>query len=375
MTHSEIQDRLEAYVDDRLTRDERRKVDAHLKGCDECRAILDEVAPVDMSSLSPLAFDEAAMKRTVRRSMFRTAFNTALLLLAGWIVIWFLAALVLQPLVINRGGRAADAVRMNIDLATMVNPGAVRIDGRIESGMLNRVVELDFAIPVGAGFEPGPSTSTSIGMLGLRSLPVEEPRFAELGDFQGQALDQLASLGAGTVATIAIHYDRPISTEQAQQIADDPGADIRVVWAGFDASLGRDEGPTWTHGRGTLGYGTCQAEEILDDDLLGATSASFHGGSVFWPSSVERARQSVIAALENIERRAELVDYVVSQFDDNPDDLSAILADLRASPEVTTLAVTGPSPEVAAFLATEQGVSTDMIAVDFYNWTSGICGR
>jgi anti-sigma factor RsiW len=83
VTHDEIQDRLEAYVDDRLTREERRAMDAHLEQCVECREILDEVAPVDVSALGPTRFDSAAMKRTVRRSMFRTAVNTALLLLAG----------------------------------------------------------------------------------------------------------------------------------------------------------------------------------------------------------------------------------------------------------------------------------------------------
>jgi hypothetical protein len=374
MTHEEIQDRLEAYVDDRLTRDERREVDAHLKECDECRAILDGVAPVDMAALGPMTYDEAAMKRTVRRSMFRTAFNTALLLVAGWIVLWFLAVFVVQPLAVNRGGRVADAVRMSIDLPMMAHPGAAMIDGRIESGTLTRVVSLDFALPVGAGFEPGVRTSTSIGVFGIASLPIEDSPIEALAEFQGQIHDQLANLGEGTVATIAVSYPAPISIERAQEIADDPGADIRVVWAGFDATRGREEGPAWTSG-GTLGYGTCRADDMLDDEILGATSAGFGGGSNFRPSSVERALESVIAALVNIESRQELVDYVVGRFNDDPDDVSAILTALRSNPEVTTLVVTGPSNEVAAFLASETGVDASMLAVDFYNWTSGICGR
>jgi len=374
MTHEEIQDRLEAYVDERLTRDERREVDAHFKDCDECRAILDEVAQVDMTALGPMTYDEAAMKRTVRRSMFRTAFNTALLLVAGWIILWFLSVFVVQPLAVNRGGRAADAVRMSIDLPMMTYPGAVMIDGRIESGMLTRVVSLDFALPVGAGFEPGGRTSTSIGVFGIASLPIEDSPIDALAEFQGQTLDQLANLGEGTVATIAVSYPAPISIERAQGIADDPGTDVRVVWAGFDASRGREEVPAWTSG-GTLGYGTCLADDILDDEILGATSAGFGGASNFSPSSLERALESVIAALVNIESRHELVDYVVGRFNDDPDDVSAILTELRSNAEVTTLVVTGPSNEVAAFLAAESDLGATLLAVDFYNWTSGICGR
>lgn len=377
MTHDEIQDRLEAYVDDRLTRTERREMDAHLRDCGECRAILDEVAPVDMSALD-VRYDEVAMKRTVRRSMFRTAFNAALLLLAAWIVIWFVSALVVQPLVVNRGGRAADAVRMNIDLATMLNPGVVLTDGRIDSGLLSRDVDLEFVMPVGAGLRAGLETSMSIGVFGISDLSAHDPRFPNLDDegLQGDALDQLENLGAGTVATVAVRYEPALSVEAAQAIAGDPGADVRVVWAGFDVSLGREDPPTWT-AAGTLGYGTCEAGDSFADELLGATSAGFGGVSLFSPVSVERALDSVIGALGNIESRRELADYLVRPFDENPEDIAAILAELRLRPEVTTLVVTGPTPSVARFVgsARQSGASADVMAVDFYNWTPGVCGR
>lgn len=378
MTHEETQDRLEDYVDDRLTRDERREIDAHLRDCEECRVILDGVMPVDVSALGPSRFDEAVMRRTVRRSIFRTAWNTALILLAGWIVVWFVSVLVLQPSVVNRGGRAADAARMSIDLTQMLNPGLTLTEGRISSGFLSREVELQYAMPVGAGLRSVTVTTMTIGALGLDTTDTPDPRFPLSPDLgiEGEALDRLENLGDGTVATVAVRYGTSLTVEAAEEIAGDARADVRVVWAGFDASLGQGFGPTWTN-VGTLGYGTCSAPEPLSDDLLGATSAGFGGTSVFATSSINRALQSVIAALENIEARPELAEYVVGPFNEDPDDPAEILADLRTAPAVRSLVVTGPTPAVSEFVADagDSGATANVLAVDFYNWNEGICGR
>lgn len=44
--HTEWTDRLSDYLDDELTPSERRAVDAHLAGCSDCRAVLDELTQV-----------------------------------------------------------------------------------------------------------------------------------------------------------------------------------------------------------------------------------------------------------------------------------------------------------------------------------------
>ena len=44
--HTEWTDRLSDYLDDELTAEERRAVDAHLVGCHECAAVLDELKQV-----------------------------------------------------------------------------------------------------------------------------------------------------------------------------------------------------------------------------------------------------------------------------------------------------------------------------------------
>lgn len=379
MKHADIQDLLEGYVDDRLDRPTRKLVDEHLKECSECREILDDVAPVDISALGTTVYDERAMRRTIRRSMFRTAWNTVLLLFAGWIALWIFAALVLQPLVVNRGGRAADIARASIDLGIMLNPGVALTDGAISSGLFSRQVDLDFAVPVGGGLEPAFSKSTDINMFGLMDRPGIS-NSNDYGQFQGEALDQLSNLGESTVATTSLWFDSPVTMDEAQAIADDGGA-FRVVWAGFDASLGRVaplEAPGWT-AAGTLGYTTCHhlPGNELGDDLLGATSAGFGQGMafLFGRASLDAARNSVVAALTNIASRDELVDYVVQPYHDDRNDISELVAELRTDPKVTVLVVTGPSSAIAEYLATEPGVSANVLSVDFYNWSDGICGR
>ncbi len=376
MKHEDIQDLLEDYVDDRLDRPTRKLVDDHLKECDECRQILDEVAPVDVSALGASVYDERLMRRTVRRSLFRTAWNTVLLVVAGWLAIWFLTALLFQPLVVNRDGRAADAARASIDLGVMLNPGVVLTGGTITSSLFDREVDLEFGLPVGAGLRPAISTSTALGPLGIREDHTSNDS-ADYGRFQGEPLDQLANLGDSTVATVSVWFDTPLAVEEAQSIADDATLDLRVVWAGFDARLGRIEPPTWTAG-GTLGYGTCQPpDNDLGDELLGSTSASFSQGAgfLFGDASIATALESVIAGLTNITSRDELTDYLVQPFGDDPDDIQAIIADLQTDPEVAMLVVTGPSTAIAEYLESETGVSANVLAVDFYNWTDGICGR
>jgi hypothetical protein len=376
MKHEEIQDLLEGYVDDRLDRATRKLVDDHLKGCTECREILDEVAPVDISALGRTVYDERAMRRTIRRSMFRTAWNTVLLVVVGWLAIWFLAALVVQPLVVNRGGRAADAAQASIDLGIMLNPGAVLTEGSISSSLLSRQVDLDFALPVGGSLEPAFSEATDINLFGVTGRPgFSESR--DFGQFQGEALEQLSNLGESTVATVSLWFDTPVSVQAAQSIADDTALDFSVVWAGFDASLGRSEFPAWTAG-GTIGYGTCQLPgPELGDDLLGVTSASFSQGSgfLFGNASIDSALDSVVAALTNISEREELVDFLVQPFGDSRGDFEAIIDELQNVPEVSMVVVTGPSTAIADYLEAEPGVSANVLAVDFYNWSDGICGR
>ena len=52
MSHDQIQDLLEGYVDETLDRGTRRQVEAHLAGCEECRAILEGIPPVELGDVA-----------------------------------------------------------------------------------------------------------------------------------------------------------------------------------------------------------------------------------------------------------------------------------------------------------------------------------
>ncbi len=378
MKHEEIQELLEDYVDELLDRPTRKLVDDHLQGCSECRAILDDVAPVDLAAIGGGVIDERMMRRTVRRSIARTAVNAALLLLAGFIAVWLLSALLLQPLLINRGGRASELARASIDIPAMTNPGAVLDSGTINSDLLSRKVDLRFAIPVGASLKPAFDSTTSIEIFDIHNV-IDNSADRPINDsgFYGDSVDQLRNLGSGTVATVNVWFDNAFSMDEAQQLADDPGADIRVVWAGFDVSDGQVDSPSWTTA-GTLGYATCQTGALeLDESLLGATSAGFGQGSMGSPSSIAGALQSVQRSLDNIAESTELTEYLMRYSNDDPAQLDAVMTVLANDPKVRQLVVTGPSPEIADFLGilTGQSVSANVLAVDFYNWAPGICGR
>lgn len=377
MKHEELQELLEAYVDDRLDRPTRKIVTDHLKDCAECRAILDKVAPVDIAAIGAGRFDERVMRRTVRRSLFRTAANVALFLLAGAIVVLFLSALVIQPFVINRGGRAEDTARAAIDLTSMANPGAVLVHGEIQSGILSRDLDLDFAIPVGGAWHDLGTKSYRIGMLDIRDSnggPLW-PYF-ESDQMLGDPVETLARLGEGTVATVAIQYGDPLTLEAAQSVADDTTHDIRVVWAGFDVTGGRNEFLPWS-AAGALGYGTCQIQDRFYLDALGGTSASFSQGIGAGNASISSALESVVDGLANIADQPGIVSDLYRGAGPDTPGLQTILTSLRTEPSVRTLVVTGPSSEISSFLDDNEGsgLNVQILAIDFYNWTSGICGR
>jgi len=375
MNHAEAQELLEDYVDDKLDRATRREVDEHLRTCEQCRALLDEVAPVDLAAVGPTRFDERAMRRTARRSILRTAYNTLVLLLAGLIIVVLLSDFVFQPLVINRGSRAADAARATIDVTSMINPGAVITDGQIQSGLFDREMSFDVALQVGSGTENLGTVDVRLGALSLTGPDGVVP-WPSLGDQEfHDARDRISNLGPGTVTTMRIDFTDPITVEQAQAIADDTGYDIRVTWAGFE--IGDPEGdPSPFASGGFLGYGTCLDADSIPNETLGANSAGFSRTPGFGPALVEGALNSVIAALENLAQHPEWLQHLTFRETDSSE-LVDVIDELNDDPRVRALVVTGPSDEVARFLedtSAEIGFA-QVLAIDFYNWSPGVCGR
>lgn len=365
--HDEIQDLLEGYVDETLDRPTRKLVDTHLEGCEMCRAILDDVAPVDLSAMHAPTVDERSLRRSVRRAMRRTVFDAFLTLLAVWLAAWLAAAVVVQPLAINRGGRAAAAAQATIDVAVMNNPGALVTDLSIQSSGIRRTFTVELGIPVGSTVEPIGDLATAIGPVGFGDVTGGSV-FPFVGDGAGRGdLGSLVQLGDGTVATVQVWFDEPIGVDAAQAMADSANTDTRVVWAGFSTV------PGWPEQAGDVfGYSTCSASPQWDADLLSASSASGSQGGPLGQVSIERALDNVVRALGNLTVHPGIGD---SFADVAQVDFADARDHVRATGDVATLVVTGPTAEVEAFVSEHDIESGAVLAVDFYNWSTPLCGR
>ncbi len=366
--HDEIQDLLEGYVDETLDRSTRRLVDSHLADCAMCRAILDDVAPVDLGAMHAPQLDERHLRRSVRRAMRRTVLDAVLMLLAIWMAVWLLAALVIQPLVVNRGGRAAAAAQATIDMAVMYNPGATVTDFSIQTSWLRRTFTAEVGLPVGSALEPMGEVTTAIGPVGFGDEHGGGVWPFAGSDAVSSVLDTLDRLGDGTVATVQVWFDDPSTVDEAQALADSTGTDTRVVWAGFVAAEG------WPTSSGDVyGYATCiDRDSEFDESFLAATSAGGSKGGRFSPSSVLLAQENVVRALENLVGHPRMA-ADLAQLSDGA--FESARRYVEAEGRVATLVVTGPSQQIRAFVDDNGFESGVVLAVDFYNWSTPVCGR
>ncbi|MCZ7532377.1 MAG: zf-HC2 domain-containing protein [Acidimicrobiia bacterium] len=370
MTHDDLQDLLEGYVNETLDRTTRAEVDRHLAGCDECRAILDGVPAVQLGLIQPAAFDEKAMRRAVRTTLFRLAVNVVVIGLVGWLVLMLVGFLVFQPFIVNRGGRAEAATQATQDLAVMYNPGAALTQTQHNSGIISRTSEATVVFPIG-------TEMVDLGTLGTRigpfSFGAEDGGllFPYLTDSGGiDAAIQLSDVGSGTVATVELQFDSPISLGRAQQLADSP-LDVRVVWAGFPTADGDSHGLGLEDG-GIVGYSTCDIRSV-DSILLGASSAG-SGWSPFTDlPSIDRALDATRASIANLVDHGDLIAGVIPGV--TRDSVRAAGDYLAGDPGVEILVVTGPSPELVRFLDEADPHVAGVRGIEFTNWYQPLCGR
>jgi hypothetical protein len=363
VTHEEIQDRLEGYVDETLDREIRREVDAHLATCAECQAILEEVAPVELGDGGSSAWTPVDMRRAVRRSMFRVALDTVLLLIAAILVAWLLSLTLLHPLVINRGGRAEAATVATVDLAVMFNPGASLTEYHYSSHLLGRSSRAIVVLPVGNDTRELATIESRIGLLafgdagGGRLFPFFSGDEQPLG---GE--DRLEAVADGTVATVQLSYQAPIDLASAESLS--PGdADVRVVWAGFSV------GESGLAPSGVLGYGTCDQRSI-DPSGAPGSSGGGSGEGLGHPVSIARALSETVRALGNLVDHPDLIQGIGS----TPEEADAALGELE-TPRVSSLVVTGPTQEVLRFIDEATPDAVGVLAIDFMNWFEPLCGR
>jgi hypothetical protein len=370
MNHEEAKKLLEQYAGGQLEASVREELEEHIAGCSKCRSILDETIPIDLGALTPGKVDERSLRRSVRRTLWRTALNAAVLLVTAFVVLAAVSTLVVQPLLMNRGGRAAAVARATYDVVGMFNEGAIVSDFSIDSGVFDRTFSAKVELPVGAGMADVGVVSAHIGVFG--SVDTFWPYVDSSSRIAGAAPEVLARLGSGTVATVAARFYEPIAIDQAQLLADSSEADVSVIWAGFLLNEANQDVAARDPLR-TLGYSTCVGTDQLSPRLFGASSAD--AGSDFGasPSSVSNALQEVKRSLNQLVEYPNLSDRLFEGGAEAVQRAATYLADNE--PKVETLVVTGPTDEILKFLD-EAGTNNGLVlAVDFYNWNGPVCGR
>ncbi len=373
MNHGEIQDLLEAYVDETLDRSTRAEVDRHLAGCEECRAILDDVPAVELGDIDPVGFDDKAMRRVVRRTLLRVAANAVLIAIAGILVVTLAGWLVFQPLVVNRGGRAVAATAITRDLAVMYNPGSGLSEIRFDSGIISRTSEAEIVMPVGAAIVERATVRTRIGPF---SFGEEGSVYTDgvYGTGAGDVAEQLTAVGDGTVATVELQFDPPLTLARAQELADS-SLDVRVVWAGFSTSDAGLVDRVGLQPGGWVGYGTCDARGAAPQEISLGGSSGTSGANPFTETpSIDRALDATLAAIDDFLDYPELVADWDS--DVTHDSMIDARTHLAGDPGVVVLVVTGPTPELLRFLAEATPTAGASLAIDFTNWQQPVlCGR
>lgn len=311
--------------------------------------------PISLGELQ-LPFDDDGMRRTVRRAIGRTAVDAAALTVIILVVGVMASLFVVQPLLINRSDRAAVAARAAYEAPMLFNPGAALSRFTIASGPAGRTSTVLIDIPLGSGTIAYEMVS-DIGVFSSDTeWRVPDQRLVPIDDV-------LSGLDGGTVITIAFDLERPATLAAAQELADDPGRDVRLTWAGFDV-----ESSVF----GRVGYPICHTLETPDEEFFAATSASAGGTVTSGPPSIESALASARDALAVMASNDEVATAVAGGSAGAVESLSAAMDGERS---VLSFVVTGPSPEVAGFLD-DLGVSGgQVLAVGFYSWGSPVCGR
>jgi hypothetical protein len=366
MTHDEIQDLLEGYVDETLDRETRRRVEAHLAGCEQCRAILEGVPAVGLGEVAA-SWDERGMRRAVRRSMLRIAVDALLLLFVGWLVVWILALLIVHPFVLNRGDRAVAATIATADIAIMLNPGATVVEYSYRSGIAARFTEVHLALPVGSTIKSLGTVDSRIGLFGFGDIGGGRlfPYLSEATDREGGE-ETLGAVGAGTVATVDLWFEPTLDPAAARAIVDSGAADVSVVWAGFEVA--GEEGSDLAPG-GILGYGTCVSLPITVSGVVGSSGGG-SGTALGGPASVTGALDETRRAIGSLLEHPDLLVGLGASVDD-----ASIALGRLEEPEVAELVVTGPTPEVLRFIDEAEPDAVSVLEFEFINWAQPPCGR
>jgi hypothetical protein len=369
LTHGEALTLMAAYIDGTLPAGDVARLEPHIAECTACAALVDDREGLDLGLSQLPRFDEAALRRSVRRTLLRTAGYSTVLVVLLVLLLFIGSNLVIQPLLMNAGGRAEAVARATFDLAPMVNEGAVIEKFTIDSGFARRTFTVELGLPLGSAIVDAGTVTSRLTLGGID--PGSIWPFADGPDPNPvPAASLLTRLGTSSVATVAARLPQPLDLAAAQRLADDPGADVEVVWAGFLISTA-PPAEAATDPLRTLGYSTC-SDNRLPDSLFGASSADAGGSFGVQAPSVADALERVRTAVERLAGDDRVLNALPLGWQDSILAADGHLRGGGAAP-VETLAVTGPAEEVLRFLDSAGILNATVLAVDFYNWTGSVC--
>jgi hypothetical protein len=388
---------LRGHLDGSLAADVERRVADHLEVCDSCVARLDgfEAGPVlRLSSTAHDApeWDERRARRSIRRTLLRTAVTAALLLVLGAIVLQLIGFYVLQPLLVDRGERVQRSVVATIDLPVMTNPGAEMRQVVSNPDIVRRTTEVEFERPVGARMIPLGWLTTRLGPVGMTTPfgPPSEATYGLLRDRDGSQVGpsdvsllpfQPERLGSGTAVTVEMGFVPPIDRQDAQAVTAGRD-DVALLWVGFavpdtigEPGAGSLRDPADAGHERPLGYSACGViPEFLRNDA--PRWGGFGGGGGFrtWEArdaGVEHALGELRRATANLAA----IGWPDADWESSLQDLDATADALAAGdPRVTTLVVTGPLDAVAEVVEAADPASTLLLEVDFDRGEPEPCG-
>ena len=377
MEHHLARDLLEGYVEDSLEPETRSQLEAHLATCQECRDILEaSEAPVDLPEVSEPGrdWDEKRMRKTVRRTLFRLVFDALSIWIIGFVVLWLVSALALQPVIINRGDRSRAAALATWDLAIMTTPGAT-IDGwQNDATLFGREISVDVGLYTGRDLRPLGTYKTDLGMWRFENATGGALRPFLETESQAFRPDRLPD---NTVATVALSWwDNPITMERAAAIQPNV-EEAWLLWVGFSVA------PAFPPGTAqfpadpdyVLGFNPCAEPVFTDYDSHYFSSGSSGGGGNFSScifldqATVEQSLTSLRRATANLADHAFLIDALENSPTSALRDMENVATWLAGNePQVVTLVITGPSETVSDIVASSGAEGAILLDIDFWNW-------
>jgi hypothetical protein len=378
-------DRLRAYLAEDLEPGDAGSVAAHLESCPGCVDRLDDLeGPVVLEPL-PLdetpAWDERRMRRAVRRTVLRTAFNAACLLFVAAVALQMLGWYVLQPLLVDRGDRVAGSVAASIDVPVMTIPGAELGQAISNPGVIRRTTKVDLERAVGARFVQLGTFTTRLGPFGM-SLPEDRP----ISPF-GAWLDPMVTgdqtpvsfepdrLGDGTAVTVELWWREPIDLATADAV-DDVADDLALSWVGFRVPGGdRFIDPAWR-----LGYSTCSdIPEHLRAGWDEGSGDALSDVAVEVEVPVGDGRGGVEHALREVRRATANLAAIgwpgggTTAYGalEDPAATAEVLA--STEPAVDSVVITGPTRAVAAAVERYAPDQVDLLELDFDRGAPQVC--